>query len=42
MKTIALRFGENLAPECGTILAHDELIKENGSVWYGIFGNPLY
>ena len=41
MKTIALRFGENLAPECGTILAHDELIKENGSVWYGKFGNPL-
>ena len=41
MRTIALRFGENIAPECGTIKAHSQLIDEYGEVWYGKFGTPL-
>ena len=41
MKTIALRFGENIAPSCGTIEAHNTLIKQYGEVWYGKFGSPL-
>lgn len=41
MRTIALRFGENIAPECGTIEAHNQLISEYGEVWYGKFGAPL-
>lgn len=41
MRTIALRFGENIAPECGTIEAHNQLICEYGEVWYGKFGTPL-
>ena len=41
MKTIALRFGENLAPECGTIEAHKQLIRQYHKVWYGKFGTPL-
>lgn len=38
MKTIALRFGEHFAPECGTISAHEEIIKKIGYVWYGKMG----
>jgi len=41
MVTIALRFGEHFAPECGTIKAHEELIKQNGYVWYGKMGNRI-
>ena len=41
MKTIALRFGDNLAPACGTILAHQEYIKKDGFVWYGKFGKAI-
>ncbi len=41
MRTIALRFGENIAPECGTIEAHNRLIGQYGEVWYGKFGTPL-
>ncbi len=41
MRSIALRFGENIAPECGTIEAHNKLISEYGEVWYGKFGSPL-
>lgn len=41
MKTIALRYGENLAPENGTIGAHQELIDQLGYVWYGKFGSPV-
>ena len=41
MKTIALRFGENIAPDCGTIKAHEALIDTFGEVWYGKFGTPL-
>ena len=33
MKTIALRFGEQFAPECGTIAAHQQLISEKEFVW---------
>lgn len=41
MKTIALRFAENFAPECGTVLAHKELIDLYGYVWYGKLGTPI-
>lgn len=41
MKTIALRFAENFAPSCGTIAAHEELIAENGHVWYGKLGSSV-
>lgn len=41
MNTIALRFSNKFAPECGTIEAHNELLKENGYVWYGKLGNKI-
>lgn len=41
MKTIALRFGEHFAPECGTIAAHQELIDSLGFVWYGKMGSAV-
>ena len=41
MKTIALRFGEHFAPECGTIAAHQEVIDQYGFVWYGKMGVPI-
>lgn len=41
VRTIALRFGENIAPECGTIEAHNQVINEYCEVWYGKFGTPL-
>ncbi len=41
MRTIALRFSNNFAPEIGTIRAHEELIKENNFVWYGKLGSKI-
>lgn len=41
MKTIALRFADNYAPKEGTIKFHQEIINNNGYVWYGKFGNTL-
>lgn len=41
MKTVALRFGEHFAPECGTIVAHENIINQYGYVWYGKLGNAL-
>ena len=41
MKTIALRFGEHFAPECGTISAHQEIIDKLGYVWYGKMGSVV-
>ena len=38
MKSIALRFGEHFAPECGTIAAHQDIIDKIGYVWYGKLG----
>ena len=38
MKTIALRFADNVAPKDGTIHEHEKLIEEKGVVWYGKFG----
>ena len=35
MKTIALRFAENFAPDCWTIAAHQEVINKYGFTWYG-------
>lgn len=41
MRTIALRFSNNFAPEIGTIRAHEELIDEIGYVWYGKLGSKI-
>lgn len=41
MDTIALRFAENFAPECGTIAAHEDVIRTRGFVWYGKLGSPI-
>lgn len=41
MKTIALRFSDNYAPEEGTINLHKDVINKYGYVWYGKFGNSL-
>lgn len=41
MNTIALRFAESFAPDCGTIAAHEEVIAKKGFVWYGKLGSPI-
>ena len=41
MKTVALRFAENFAPEGGTIHAHQKVIDDAGYVWYGKLGAPV-
>ena len=41
MRTIALRFADNYAPKEGTIKLHQEIINNNGYVWFGKFGNTL-
>lgn len=41
MRTIALRFSNNFAPDIGTIRAHEELINSNGFVWYGKLGSKI-
>lgn len=41
IRTVALRFADNFAPEPGTIAIHRNLIEENGYVWYGKLGNPI-
>lgn len=41
MRTIALRFGEHFAPECGTIAAHQEIISQYNHVWYGKMGSMV-
>ncbi len=41
MRTIALRFSNNFAPDIGTIRAHEELINKNGFVWYGKLGSKI-
>ena len=41
MRTIALRFSNNFAPECGTIKAHEEVISSCGFVWYGKLGSKI-
>ena len=38
MRTIALRFADNIAPPEGTIAEHKKIIDELGYVWYGKFG----
>ena len=38
MKTIAMRFADNIAPKDGTILEHEKIIRKLGYVWYGKFG----
>ena len=41
MRTVALRFAENFAPECGTIAAHLQFIEKFGHVWYGKLGSAV-
>lgn len=41
MRTIALRFSNNFAPEEGTISAHEIVIAEKGFVWYGKLGSRI-
>ena len=41
MKTVALRFSDNYAPEEGMIFLHQQLIDKYGYVWYGKFGNGI-
>ena len=41
MKTVALRFAVNFAPECGTIAAHEQVIEQLGHVWYGKLGSKV-
>ena len=38
MKTIALRFSDNFAPQSGTIAEHIKCIDQTGHVWYGKLG----
>ena len=38
MRTIALRFADNIAPQEGTIAEHEKIVDELGYVWYGKFG----
>ena len=41
MITAALRYFDKFAPECGTIQAHEKVIKEFGYVWYGKLGSTV-
>lgn len=41
MRTVALRFAENFAPECGTIAAHLLVVANLGYVWYGKLGSAI-
>ena len=41
MKTIALRFSDNYAPEEGMLNLHQCLIDKYGYVWYGKFGSKI-
>ena len=41
MYTIALRFAENFAPQMGTINAHQQIINQQGFVWYGKLGSAV-
>lgn len=41
MKTIALRYSDNYAPDEGMFYHHKKIISEFGFVWYGKFGNRI-
>ena len=41
MKTIALRFADFIAPNEGTIQAHDNIILSKGYVWFGKIGSAI-
>ena len=41
MRTIALRYSNNFAPDIGTIGAHSQIIDELGHVWYGKLGSRI-
>ena len=41
MRTIALRFADNIAPQDGTIAEHEKVLAKLGYVWYGKFGTRV-
>ena len=41
MRTIALRFADNFAPDIGTIKAHQNVLNDKGYVWYGKLGSKV-
>lgn len=41
MITVALRYFDKFAPEGGTVFAHQQMINEDGFVYYGKLGSPL-
>ena len=41
MRTIALRFADNIAPSSGTIAEHERVIDDLVFVWYGKFGTRV-
>lgn len=41
MITVALRYFDKFAPERGTIVAHQQVIAQDGFVFYGKLGAPL-
>lgn len=41
MKSLALRFSENFAPEDGTIAEHQKVLDKIGYVYYGKMGNSV-
>jgi hypothetical protein len=41
MITIALRYFDKFAPDGGTIVAHQNMINQNGFVYYGKMGTPI-
>ncbi|MCR9035421.1 hypothetical protein [Tractidigestivibacter montrealensis] len=41
MRTVALRFAENFAPDCGTVATHEAVIRKLGYVWYGKLGSAV-
>ena len=41
MKSIALRFSENFAPQEGTIAEHQKIINSQGYVFYGKMGSAV-
>ncbi len=41
MITLALRYTDRFAPDCGTIQAHNKLLEQYGFVWFGKIGSRL-
>jgi hypothetical protein len=39
--SVAIRYGEHIAPREGTVAAHQTVVDRAGYAWYGKFGLPL-